>query len=114
MVMVRPPSEPPSPPDPPSSPPQADSAVAAVNASAASAVTRREWSFICAPFLVLQLPACAGWWGGAGSEGAAFTFAAVVTGPGLTILSGCGGRGGGSASGPLTFWQFHAPGGAVE
>ncbi len=48
------------------------------------------------------------------ARGAAFTFAAAVTGPGLTVLSGCGGRGGGAASGPLTFWQFHAPGGAVE
>jgi len=45
------------------------------------------------------------------AKGAAFTFAAAVTGPGLTLLSGCGG--GGSASGPLTFWQFYGPGGEV-
>lgn len=45
------------------------------------------------------------------ARGAAFTFAAAVTGPGLTVLSGCGG--GGSASGALRFWQFYAPGGDV-
>ena len=45
------------------------------------------------------------------ARGAAFTFAAAVTGPGLTVLSSCGG--GGSASGALTFWQFYAPGGDV-
>jgi multiple sugar transport system substrate-binding protein len=45
------------------------------------------------------------------ARGAAFTFAAAVTGPGLTVLSGCGG--GGSASGALKFWQFYAPGGEV-
>ena len=45
------------------------------------------------------------------ARGAAFTFAAAVTGPGLTVLSSCGG--GGSASGALKFWQFYAPGGDV-
>ncbi|MDP9437784.1 MAG: sugar ABC transporter substrate-binding protein, partial [Actinomycetota bacterium] len=45
------------------------------------------------------------------ARGAAFSLAAAVTGPGLTVLSGCGGDNGGSASGPMTFWQFHAPGG---
>ena len=44
------------------------------------------------------------------ARGAAFTFAAAVTGPGLTVLSGCGG---GSASEALRFWQFYAPGGDV-
>jgi multiple sugar transport system substrate-binding protein len=48
------------------------------------------------------------------ARGAAFTFAAAVTGPGLTVLSGCGGGRGGSASGPLSFWQFMAPGGPVK
>lgn len=47
------------------------------------------------------------------AKGSAFAFAAAVTGPGLTILSGCGG-GGGSSSEPLRFWQFHAPGGQVQ
>lgn len=46
------------------------------------------------------------------ARGAAFATAAAVTGPGLTILSGCGG--GGSSSGPLSFWQFYAPDGPVE
>jgi len=44
------------------------------------------------------------------ARGAAFTFAAAVTGPGLTVLTSCGG---GSASGALRFWQFYAPGGDV-
>jgi multiple sugar transport system substrate-binding protein len=47
------------------------------------------------------------------ARGAAFALAAAVTGPGLTVLSGCGG-GGGSSSGPLKFWQFYAPGGDVK
>ena len=46
------------------------------------------------------------------ARGAAFAFAAAVTGPGLTILSGCGG--GSSSSGPLTFMQFYGPGGEVS
>lgn len=51
------------------------------------------------------------------ARGASFALAAVVTGSGLTVLSGCGGNGGGSggsASGPLTFWQFYGPGGQVK
>lgn len=53
------------------------------------------------------------------ASGATFAFAAAVTGPGLTILSSCGSEGGnggegGGATGPLKFWQFHAPGGQVE
>ncbi|MDP9381005.1 MAG: sugar ABC transporter substrate-binding protein [Chloroflexota bacterium] len=44
------------------------------------------------------------------ARGAAFTLAAAVTGPGLTVLSGCGGSDS-SASGPLEFWQFDAGGG---
>jgi multiple sugar transport system substrate-binding protein len=48
------------------------------------------------------------------ARGAAFALAAAVTGPGLTLLSGCGGGGqGGSSSGPLSFWQFYGPGGEV-
>jgi multiple sugar transport system substrate-binding protein len=46
------------------------------------------------------------------AKGGAFAFAAAVTGPGLTLLSGCGG--GESSSGPLSFWQFYAPGGLVK
>lgn len=45
------------------------------------------------------------------AKGAAFAFAAAVTGPGLTVLSGCGGS---SSSQPLKFWQFYGPGGDVE
>ena len=45
------------------------------------------------------------------ARGGAFAFAAAVTGPGLTILSGCGG---GASSEPLTFMQFYGPGGEVE
>jgi multiple sugar transport system substrate-binding protein len=45
------------------------------------------------------------------ARGAAFAFAAAVTGPGLTVLSGCGGSPG---SGTLRFWQFYGPGGEVE
>lgn len=41
------------------------------------------------------------------ARGGAFALAAAVTGPGLTVLSGCGGAG--SASEPLIFWQFYAP-----
>lgn len=44
------------------------------------------------------------------AKGAAFALAAAVTGPGLTVLSGCGGSGG-SASEPLTFWQPYSGGG---
>lgn len=48
------------------------------------------------------------------AKGATFSLAAAVTGSGLTILSGCGGGEGGSASKPLTFWQFYGPGGQVK
>ena len=44
------------------------------------------------------------------ARGGAFAFAAAVTGPGLTILSGCGGS---ASSEPLTFMQFYGPGGEV-
>jgi len=46
------------------------------------------------------------------ARGSAFAFAAAVTGPGLTVLSGCGG--GASSGGALKFWQFYGPGGAVK
>ncbi|MDQ4128346.1 MAG: sugar ABC transporter substrate-binding protein [Actinomycetota bacterium] len=45
------------------------------------------------------------------ARGAAFAFAAAVTGPGLTVLSGCGGS---SSGGALKFWQFYGPGGEVK
>ena len=45
------------------------------------------------------------------ARGAAFAFAAAVTGPGLTVLSGCGGSSGSAA---LKFWQFYGPGGEVK
>lgn len=47
------------------------------------------------------------------ARGTAFALAATVTGPGLTVLSGCGSNSD-QASGPLKFWQFHAPGGQVK
>jgi len=47
-----------------------------------------------------------------------FALAAALTGPGLTLL-GCGGDeggggGGGGEGGPLSFWNFYGPGGAVK
>lgn len=47
------------------------------------------------------------------ARGSAFAMAAAVTGPGLTILSGCGSDGS-SSSEPLRFSQFFGPGGQVE
>ncbi len=46
------------------------------------------------------------------AKGSAFAMAAAVTGPGLTILSGCGG-GGSSSSEPMSFMQFYGPEGEV-
>lgn len=48
-------------------------------------------------------------------RGAALSATAATTASGLTVLSGCGGKGGTSnSSDELTFWQFYGPGGNVK